>query len=108
MLLPFEDVAPVARCWFSIGALLLLVKIELHNLRGLFGRGQKLPVLDRVLAGLHENGMAADDPRALDVTVGSDDHLDFDFAGDAHAASEFRIHGRDLGLYFASRFAGHG
>src|SRR5260370_40328099 len=72
---------------------LVAMKLKFDNLRGFFGRRDKLPLFHGVLASLNEQGVSADDPRAFHMSVRSDDYFDFDLAGNIHPLSKFRISG---------------
>src|SRR5262245_37345958 len=72
------------------------VKIKLDDLRRLFRRREELPFLHGVLARLHQQGMAADYPRAAYVPIRRNDHFDLDFAGNAHPAGQLRVRRRSL------------
>src|SRR6266436_1825494 len=80
------------------------VKLKFNNLRGLLRRRHKLPLLDGVLTGLNEQGMSADDARALDTTVRGDDDFNFDFASNVHALCKVGIDRGRFGPDLALRF----
>src|SRR5260221_6469751 len=79
----------------------LLFEVEFHHLRRFFRRWFELPFLDRILAGLNKDWVAAQGATRFHAAVGSDDDFDFDFAGDIHAASKLWQCRRYLCFYFA-------
>src|SRR5215467_3637029 len=83
------------------GALVAAVKIKLDHLRAFFRGRKKPPFLHRILAGLHQQRMAADHARTPHTAVWRDDHFDLDLARNVHAASQFGIGRRSLALDLA-------
>src|SRR5579863_6886453 len=61
------------------------------------------PVLQGFLDGVDEQRMATDEFDILDQAVGTDDHLDFDNAGESEALGDFGISSRRIGENFTRR-----
>src|SRR5436309_6752411 len=78
----------------------LVVKLTFNNLSGLFRRGHKFPFLQRVLARLHQQGVATNNTGSFHASIRSDYNFDFYFAADVHATGELRIGRHGLGFYF--------
>src|SRR6266850_3503758 len=74
-----------------LGPLAAAVKLKFNNLSGLFRCGHELPFLERVLARLHKQGVAANDAGGFHAAVRSDYHFDLHFAADVHTAGKLRI-----------------
>src|SRR5262249_3501108 len=85
----------------QIANLVVILKIEFDNLSGFFRRREELPLLDGILARLHEQGVAADNTGTANLAIRRDDYLNFDFAGDVHALCELGIGRRGLALDLA-------
>src|ERR1700686_3322557 len=62
----------------------LVRETKFDYLSGLFWSWHELPFLDRVLAGLHQQRVTADDFRAAYMAVRSNHHLDFPLAAPTH------------------------
>src|SRR5260370_39606795 len=79
-------------------------KLKFNCLCALFWSRGELPFLDRVHAGLNQQGMSTHSACALHPAVRRNDHFDLDLAGHVHPPGKFRVRRPHLVLYFALTF----
>src|SRR5260370_23941061 len=79
-------------------------KLKFNCLCALFWSRGELPFLDRVQAGLNQQGMSTHSACALHPAVRCNDHFDLDLADHVHPPGKFRVRPRHLVLYFSLTF----
>jgi len=71
--------------------LLLAGEIEFNNFGSFLRAGLEFPFFERSFSRLNEQRAAADGVSALDMAIGFDNRLNFDFSGDVHLPRNRRV-----------------